>query len=166
MTSPTIPLVTFIGKSNSGKTTLLVRLIPELKKRGYKVATIKHTHYNVSIDKEGKDSWKHRQAGADMTVLLSGTQMSYVKNLPEEPSLELIRDEYVNDVDILLAEGFKTCDMPKIWVYRAGNSSSIINKKDNLIAIASDEKAELDVPWFHLDNIESLADFIEERFLK
>lgn len=161
-----IPLVTFIGKSNSGKTTLLVRLIPELKKRGYKIATIKHTHHDVVIDKEGKDSWRHRQAGADMTVLLSGKQMSYVRNLPEEPPLEIIRDRYVTDVDIVLAEGFKSCDMPKIWVFRSENSSSIVNKKDNLVAVASDEQVDLDVPWFHLDDIMGLADFIEKRYLK
>ena len=82
-----VPIVTFIGKSNSGKTTLLVKVIPELKKRGYRIASIKHTHHNVTIDKEGKDSWRHREAGSEIVGLLSGNTLSMVREFPDEPDL-------------------------------------------------------------------------------
>jgi len=160
------PLLTFIGKSSSGKTTLIVKLIPELKKRGYRIATIKHSHHNVVIDKEGKDSWKHRAAGSDTVVLISGNQMSFVKEFCEEPSLGFVRDGYIHDVDIVLAEGFKGSEMPKIWVFRGDSSSSLINKDDSLIAVSSDRQVDVNVPWFDINDVKGLADFIENRFLK
>ncbi len=159
------PLLTFIGKSNSGKTTLLVKLIPELKSKGYRVATIKHSHHNVVIDKEGKDSWRHRAAGAETVALISGNQLSCVKSFPEEPTLGFVRDNYIKDVDIILAEGFKGAEMPKIWVFR-GDNSSIINKGDNLVAVASDRKVHINAPWFDINDISGLAGFIEKTFLK
>lgn len=160
------PLVAFIGKSNSGKTTLLVRIIPELKKRGYRIATIKHSHHNVDIDKEGKDSWKHRKAGSETVVLLSGRLMSYIKEFNDEPPVELIRKRYIDDVDIILAEGFKESDMPKIWVFRSENSLTVTNKDDSLIAVVSDRQVDLGVPWFDINDIRGVTDFIEGRFLK
>ena len=160
------PIVTFIGKSNSGKTTLLVRLIPELKKRGYRVASIKHSHHNVTMDKEGKDSWRHREAGAEMVALVSGNTVSFVRDYPDEPDIESIRDRYMDGADIVLAEGFKWTDLPKIWVFREGNSQPIIKKDDSLIAVVSDEKADTDLPWIHIDDIIGVADLVESRFLK
>lgn len=164
MMSQNTPFLTFIGKSNSGKTTLLVKLIPELKNKGYRVATIKHSHHNVVIDKEGKDSWKHRAAGSETVVLISGKQVSCVRDFQEEPTLEFVRDNYIHDVDIILAEGFKGSKMPKIWVFR-GDSSSVINKDDNLIAVASDRKVSINTPWFDINDVKKLADFIEKTFL-
>ena len=164
--SGNIPIVTFIGKSNSGKTTLLVKLIPELKKRGYRVASIKHSHHNVTIDKEGKDSWRHRDAGAEMVALVSGNTVSFVRDYSEEPDVELIRNTYMDGVDIILAEGFKWTALPKIWVFREGNSQSIIKKDNSLIAVVSDEEAETDLPWINIDDIQGVADLIETTFLK
>ena len=160
-----IPIVTFIGKSNSGKTTLLVKLIPELKKRGYRVASIKHSHHNVTIDKEGKDSWRHRDAGAEMVALVSGNTVSFVRDYPEEPSVEAIRKTYMDGADIILAEGFKWTDLPKIWVFRNGNSGSIIKKDDSLIAVVSDDKVDIDLPWINIDDVRGVADFIETNIL-
>ncbi|MDT8317883.1 MAG: molybdopterin-guanine dinucleotide biosynthesis protein B [bacterium] len=160
-----IPIVTFIGKSSSGKTTLLVKLIPELKRRGYRVASIKHSHHNVTMDKEGKDSWRHREAGAEMVVLVSGNTVSFVREFPEEPDVELIRDRFMDGADIILAEGFKWTDLPKIWVFREGNSQSIIKKDDSLIAVVSDEEAETDLPWVNIDDIKGVADLVETTFL-
>ncbi len=161
-----IPIVTFIGKSNSGKTTLLVKIIPELKKRGYRVATIKHSHHNVDIDRKGKDSWRHREAGSDMVFLLSGNLMSCIREFPEEPPVELVRDRYIHDVDIIMAEGFKGSGLPKIWVFREGNSPTMINKDSSLVAVVSDRKVNLGVPWFDLNDIGGVTRFIEETFLK
>lgn len=160
-----IPVVTFIGKSNSGKTTLLVKVIPELKRRGYKVATIKHSHHNVDIDKEGKDSWKHRSAGAEISVLLSGNKVSLVREYPAEPSVELISERFIDDVDIILAEGFKGSDLPKIWVFRMENTSSLAKKDECLVAVVSDKEVKVGVPWFDINDVKHLADFIETTFL-
>ena len=161
-----IPIVTFIGKSNSGKTTLLVKVIPELKKRGYRIASIKHTHHNVTIDKEGKDSWRHREAGSEIVGLLSGNILSMVREFPEEPDIEFIRDRYMDSVDIVLAEGFKWTSLPKIWVFRSENCDSVIKKDDSLVAVVSDEKTDIGVPWLNIDDIKAVADFVEDRFLK
>ncbi|MDH3975688.1 MAG: molybdopterin-guanine dinucleotide biosynthesis protein B [Deltaproteobacteria bacterium] len=161
-----IPIVTFIGKSNSGKTTLLVKIIPELKKRGYRIATIKHSHHNVNIDKKGKDSWKHKEAGSETVILMSGKTVSMVREYEEEPQVEFIRDRFIDSVDIVLAEGFKWTDVPKIWVFRKENSSTIIRKDESLIAVVSDDETDLGVPWIHIDDISKVADFVEEKFLK
>ena len=160
------PIVTFIGKSNSGKTTLLVRLIPELKRRGYRVASIKHSHHNVTMDKEGKDSWRHREAGAEMAALVSGNTVSFIRDYPEEPDVELIRNRYMDGADIVLAEGFKWTALPKIWVFREGNSQPIIKKDDSLIAVVSDEEAKTNLPWINIDDISGVADLIERIILK
>ncbi len=165
MTAAT-PLVTFIGKSNSGKTTLLVKVIPELKKRGYRIGTIKHSHHDVDVDKEGKDSWRHREAGSEMTILLSGRKMSLVRDFPGEPSVEHLRDRYMDSVDIILAEGFKGSRMPKIWVFRKETSSSMVNKDDSLVAVVSDNEVDLGVPWIDINDARAVADLIEEKFLK
>ncbi len=161
-----IPIVTFIGKSNSGKTTLLVKVIPELKKRGYRIASIKHTHHNVTIDKEGKDSYRHREAGSEIVGLVSGNTLSMVREFPDEPDLEFIRDRYIDNVDILFAEGFKWTDIPKIWVFRKENCDSVIKKDESLIAVVSDEEVDIGVPWLNIDDISGVTDFVEKRFLK
>ena len=160
------PVITFIGKSNSGKTTLLVKLIPELKRRGYRVASIKHSHHNVTMDQEGKDSWRHRDAGAEMVALVSGNTVSFVRDYPHEPDVELIRNTYMEGVDIVLAEGFKWTGLPKIWVFREGNSQPVVKKDDSLIAVVSDEEALTDLPWISIDDVSGVADLLEKRFLK
>ena len=165
MASPP-PIVTFIGKSNSGKTTLLVKIIPELKKRGYRIASIKHSHHNVTIDKEGKDSWRHKEAGSEAVILMSGKTVSMVREYDEEPDVEFIRDRFIDGVDIILAEGFKWTNVPKIWVFRRENCSSIIKKDESLIAVVSDEETDLGVPWIDINDIGRVADFVEEKFLK
>jgi molybdopterin-guanine dinucleotide biosynthesis protein MobB len=159
------PILTFIGKSNSGKTTLLTGIIPELKKRGYSVATIKHSHHNVDLDIKGKDSWKHREAGSETVILLSGKKMSCIREFTEEPPLELIRESYIHGADIILAEGFKGSHLPKIWVFRSDTPSSVINKDDSLTAVVSDREVDLGVPWFDINDIAGLADFVENLFL-
>ncbi len=161
----TMPIVTFIGRSNSGKTTLLTKVIPRLKERGFRVASIKHSHHNVDIDKKGKDSWKHRDAGSETVILLSGKTMSCIREYEEEPAVEEVLRDYMHDADIVLAEGFKGSHLPKIWVFRSENSSSMIKKDDSLIAVVSDQKADIGVPWFDINDVASVTDFIEKTFL-
>ena len=112
-----IPIVSVVGKSNAGKTTLLEKLIPELKRRGYRVATVKHDAHSFEMDEPGKDTWRHRQAGADVVVISSKDKMAMIRRVDEELSLLEIADT-ITGVDIILTEGFKRGPAPKIEVSR------------------------------------------------
>ena len=123
--------------SNVGKTFVIQGIIRELKLRGYSVATIKHDVHGFDIDKKGKDTYKHREAGAETVIISSKNRLAMIKELEEEIELnEVIR--LVKDKDIILVEGYKKSNLRKIEVYRNGISENIITPKDKLIAIASD----------------------------
>jgi len=157
-----VPIVSFVGKSNSGKTTLIVKLIRELKSRGYKVATIKHSHHSFELDKEGKDSWLHTQAGADAVVVASKKMTGIIRIAPKELPLSEIVNTHLHDMDIILAEGYKTQAIPKIEVLRSEICTDLICKDDqNLIAVVSDKKPEISIPFFHIDDkASSIVDFL------
>ncbi len=162
-----IPIVSIVGKSNSGKTTLLEKLIAELTAKGHRVATIKHNKHGFNIDHEGKDSYRHKKAGARMTVVSSPQQLALVQDVDHDHSFEEIRDKFISGVDIILTEGFKVNDYPKIEVYRACLKRDLISKKeDGLIAVATDIKLEVDVPCFDINDSKMIANFIAEKFLK
>jgi len=162
-----IPIVSIVGKSNSGKTTLLEKLIADLAGRGYRVATIKHNKHGFNIDHEGKDSYRHKRAGAHTTVVTSPHQLALVADVDHDHSFDEIRDKYIRGMDIILTEGFKVNDYPKIEVYRAELKRELISKKeDGLIAVASDTKLDVDVPCFDLDDVKAITDFIEMKFIK
>jgi molybdopterin-guanine dinucleotide biosynthesis protein B len=163
----TTPIVSIVGKSNSGKTTLLEKLISELLKRGYRVATIKHNVHGFDIDHEGKDSWRHKKAGAHTTVIASPGRIALIEDLDHDYSLDEIRDKYIKGVDIILSEGYKGNPFPKIEVSRAELKRDLLCKKeDNLLAVASDIKLDIDVPCFDINDTQSLVDLIENKFLK
>ncbi len=113
-----IPVISFVGYSKSGKTTLLEKVVPELKSRGYKVAFIKHTHHDsFDIDLPGKDTWRLSQAGSDMIVISSPEKLAIIEKLSEELYLKHIVDEYIADkVDVVLTEGYKQADTIKVEV--------------------------------------------------
>ncbi len=164
MTTPLPPVFCLIGTSNSGKTTLITRLIKIFKQRGLKVGTIKHHPHAFDIDHEGKDSWLHQQAGADATVITSPSQTALIRKTREQLDPKAIISRDLNDMDIVLIEGFKHSSFPKIEVHRQAQRSNLICRGDNhdphLIAIASDRNWECDVPVFPLDAVDQLADFI------
>ena len=163
----TIPIVSIVGKSNSGKTTLLEKIIPELVKRGYRVATIKHNVHGFDIDHESKDSWRHKKAGAHTTIVSSPHQLALIQDVDHDHSFEEIRDKFITDADIILTEGFKVNAYPKIEVYRAELKNEPLYKKDdNLLAFASDTKLNIGVPCFDINDTQSLVDLIESTFLK
>ena len=163
----TTPIVSIVGKSNSGKTTLLEKLIPELVKRGYRVATIKHNVHGFDIDHEGKDSWRHKKAGASTTVILSASRVALIEDLDHDHSLDEIRDKYIKSADIILAEGYKGNPFPKIEVFRSALKRDLLcNKEDNLLAVASDIKLDIGVPCFDINDAQRLVDLIENKFLK
>jgi len=159
------PLVAVVGKSKSGKTTLIGALISELKSRGYHIATIKHSAHRLSFDKPDKDSWRHIQAGSDATAIVSPDQIVLIKPVTEEPDLNDIARLFGEYYDIILAEGFKQSSAPKLEVHcrTAGPPLSHIN---NLIAIATDEPLETKTRQFSLHDIKGLADLLENGFIK
>jgi molybdopterin-guanine dinucleotide biosynthesis protein B len=160
-----IPLVSVVGKSDAGKTTLLEKLIPELKRRGYRVATVKHDAHSFEIDQPGKDTWRHRQAGADVVVISSKDKMAIIRSVDAELSLLQIAD-MITGVDIILTEGFKRGPAPKIEVSRREKSSELLCTADELVAIATDQHFDLPVPQFGLDDAIGLVDTLERRFLR
>jgi len=158
-------IISIVGNSKSGKTTLIEKLIKELKSRGYRVATIKHAPQGATFDEPDKDSWRHLQAGSEATVIGSKDKIVLIKPVTSDITLDEIAQLLGEDYDIILAEGFKQDNAPKIEVHRreAGPPLSDVKK---LIAIATDEPLETRTRQFSLDDIKGLADFVEEGFIK
>ncbi len=162
-----IPIISIVGKSDSGKTTLIEKLVPELTRRGYRIATIKHDIHGFEVDREGKDSWRHKQAGAHTVVISSPQKVALIREVEKDLTLAEIRDKLIQDVDLILSEGYKKDIQPKIEVFRKDKHQDLLcTKEDNLIAIVSDKNFDIGVRCFFLDDIKGLADFIEEGFLK
>lgn len=149
--------------SNVGKTFVIQGIIRELKLRGYSVATIKHDIHGFDIDKKGKDTYKHREAGAETVIISSKNRLAMIKELEEEIELnEVIR--LVKDKDIILVEGYKKSNLRKIEVYRNGISENIITPKDKLIAIASDVELDInDVDVINKEDYKELVNLIEKE---
>lgn len=155
-----IPIFSFVAYSGTGKTTYLEKMVPELKKRGIRVAVIKHDAHNFEIDKEGKDSYRITKAGADITVLVSKDKSVVMENRIRDPE-QIIK--MIDDVDIILTEGYKTEVWPKIMIHRSATGHSFPLEPDSCLAVVSD----IDVPGalhhFSLDDVEGMADFLIDR---
>jgi molybdopterin-guanine dinucleotide biosynthesis protein B len=161
-----IPVVSIVGKSNSGKTTLIEKLIPVLNRRGYRVATVKHDVHGFELDKEGKDSWRHRRAGSHSTIISSSAQLALIRNMDHDAPLEEIRDRFVEGVDIIITEGYKKGSAPKVEVFRKEvHQEPLCTREDNLVAFVSNQHFDLGVPCLDLNDCEGLADLIERTFL-
>ncbi len=162
-----IPIVSIVGTSDSGKTTLIEKLVPELNRRGYRVATIKHDVHGFDVDQEGKDSWRHKRAGAHTVIISSPQKLALIRDVDHDAELAELRDKYIQDVDIILSEGFKRNYQPKIEVFRKERRRELLcTREDNLLAIASNQPFDIGVPCFDLDDAKGIVDLIEERFLK
>ena len=160
-----IPLVTVIGKSRAGKTTLLEKLIAELKRCGYRVGTIEHhPHRGFEIDQEGKDSWRHARAGSDHVVIASPDRIASYRSLERELSLDEIAAAMV-DIDIILAEGYMQAGKPTIQVIRAGYGLELIGTAEQCIAIATDATLPVETPCYDLNDFVALADLLDRLFL-
>ncbi|MEA3471284.1 MAG: molybdopterin-guanine dinucleotide biosynthesis protein B [Thermodesulfobacteriota bacterium] len=161
-----IPIVSVVGKSNSGKTTLIEKMIEKLVERGYRVATIKHNLHGFDIDHEGKDSWRHKKAGARLSLLASPGKVAVIEDTGADLGIGELRDRYINNVDIILTEGFKGNPYPKIEVFRSVMEGELLSSKDdNLIAVASDSSIETDANLFDINDIEGIVDLVEDLFL-
>ncbi|MCX7630789.1 MAG: molybdopterin-guanine dinucleotide biosynthesis protein B [Geminicoccaceae bacterium] len=152
-----------VGYKNNGKTTLVVRLVEHLSARGYRVSTIKHAHHAVDIDQPGKDSFRHREAGAVEVVLATARRWALVHELKDEPepNLEALLAKMA-PVDLVLVEGFKRFSQPKIEVHRRERGTPLLARSDpTVLAVASDEPLpDLEVPVFDLDDVEGIAVFV------
>jgi molybdopterin-guanine dinucleotide biosynthesis protein B len=162
-----IPIISIVGKSDSGKTTLIEKLVPELTRRGYRIATVKHDVHGFEVDREGKDSWRHKQAGAHTVVISSPDKVALIRDVEKDLTLDEIRDKLIQDVDLILSEGYKKDVQPKIEIFRKEKHKELLcAKEDHLVAIASNKKFDVGVPCFGLEDMKGLADFVEKEFLR
>ncbi len=155
-----VPMVSFIGNSGSGKTTLLKMVIRELKSRGYRVATIKHTHHDFEIDRPGKDTWRFTQAGSDIVVLASPNKVTLIEHLDAELTLDEISALFKDKVDIVLAEGYKNATAPKILVVPSEDYEKQLCHEEEILATVSARLSSLGVPQFDDDDVIRLTDLL------
>lgn len=151
-----------VGYKNAGKTGLMERLVAEITSRGFTVSTLKHAHHTFDVDQPGKDSHRHRVAGAHQVILSSGTRWALMTELRDapEPSLHDLVAQMA-PVDLLLVEGWKRDTHPKIEAHRAVTGNPLLADQDPMIrAIASDTLRAGDRPIFNLDDTKAIADFI------
>jgi len=155
-----------VGWKNNGKTTLVVRLIEHLVARGYRVSTVKHAHHEADLDRPGKDSWRHREAGAAEVMLATARRWALVHELRDEPEppLDAILAR-LSPADLVIVEGFKSFPHPKVEVHRAERGTPLIARDDpTIVAVASDEPLpDLAVPVLGLDDVRAIADLILRR---
>jgi len=154
--------VLLVGYSDSGKTTLMTSLIKIIKNRGYKVAAIKHAAHHYAMDRSGTDSWQYAEAGADQTIVVGPESYNITVRTSKTPRLAEILEQ-INDVDIVLVEGFKNEPGPKIEIYRFGHSPGRLTASDDIIAVVTDVPLEDDLKQFSFSQHEDIADFILEQ---
>jgi len=161
----TPPVVSVVGNSGTGKTTFLEKIIREMTYRGLKVGTIKHDiHGRFEMDKPGKDSWRHKHAGASTTVISSPNRIGVVMDVEYDHSLdELV--SFFNGMDIILTEGYKQDRKPKLEIFRPEISQEPLCKNnENLLAFISDAPMDFNVPVFSPEDIKGAADFLVAHF--
>lgn len=161
-----IPMLSFAAKSGTGKTTYLEKLLPLLKKENIRIAVIKHDAHGFQMDKPGKDSYRLTQAGADHMILTSTDQTaSIITHTNENPELEFLLSK-VQDVDLIITEGYKLANMPKLELLRKGYNEVLRSNQENLLGIICDFPYETDLPVFPLNEPEALVPFILDYIKK
>jgi molybdopterin-guanine dinucleotide biosynthesis protein B len=154
-----------VGKSGVGKTTALERIIREIKRRGYKLGTVKHDTHGFDVDKPGKDSWRHSHAGSDSVVISGPRKMALIRQLDGEMPLDRIVS-LMGEVDLIITEGYKRGDKPKIEVTRLERGTELLCRSEELIGIMADYKVDMPVPQFALDDAAGVVDLLEELYLR
>ena len=152
----------FAGWSGSGKTTLIEQLIPRIVLAGFKVSLIKHAHHQFDVDKPGKDSYRHREAGCQEVLVSSAKRWVLMRELrgESEPTLDE-QIKHISPCDLLLIEGYKAYPLPKLEVYRAANKKPFLHPEDPyIVAIASDVPVETKLPRFDLNDYDRIVEFI------
>lgn len=158
-------IISIVGKSGSGKTTLLEGLITELKTRGHKVAIVKHSHHTSDIDTTDKDTWRFTKAGSELSALNSLDHLAIYRRMDEYFDPQEISDFVLWDYDLILTEGFKSSNFPKIEVHLREQGEGLITDPERLLAVITDEPLEIDVPQFSRNDLSKIADLIETILL-
>jgi molybdopterin-guanine dinucleotide biosynthesis adapter protein len=158
-------IVSFVGKSGSGKTTLLEKVITELKRRGYKVAIIKHSHHKNDLDTAEKDTWRFTQVGTEVSAINSLDNLAIYRKMDSFFEPQDIAN-YINvDYDIMLTEGFKGSNYPKIEVHRGDQGKELLSDPKLLLAVVTDEPLDVKVPQLSRDDVNGIADIIEKTII-
>lgn len=151
-----------VGYKNAGKTSLMERLVTEITGRGFRVSTIKHAHHSFDVDHAGKDSFRHRQAGAHQVLLASRARwalMTELRGADEPPLADLLAR--LSPVDLVLVEGYKRDAHPKVEAFRAEPDNPLIAPNDPTVrAVATDTPVQIDRPVFDLNDTTAIANFI------
>lgn len=163
------PVVCIVGKKKSGKTTFLEKLVPALKALGLRVGTVKHDTHGFDMDHEGKDTWRHRQSGADTVCISSPTQIALIKSVEREMSLVELAETFFGDRDLVLTEGYYNSDQPKIEIFRSeAHAQPLCGPEEawerKLLAVVTDADIDQGVPRFGLDDGEGVARQLQEWF--
>ncbi|MCI1578098.1 MAG: molybdopterin-guanine dinucleotide biosynthesis protein B [Clostridium beijerinckii] len=156
-------------KSGTGKTTLIEALIPILKEKNYNIGVLKHDAHKFEIDKEGKDSYRFVKAGADRMVISSKEKIAMIEKLKEEKDLEEILELFVG-MDLVIIEGYKNNGYSKIEVHRKEVDSKLLCENESLdrtkfLAVATDEKLNLDIEQLDINDVNKIAEFIEDKII-
>ncbi len=158
------PVISIVGSSGVGKTTLMEKLIPELVQRGFRVGTVKHDVHGFEMDKPGKDSWRHKQAGAVVSIISSPYQIGMVRDVDHDHDPEEL-SPYLTDLDLILTEGYKKMGKAKLEVFRPEvNPEPLCREDEKLFAVVSDTQIDLGVPRVPAMDIEGLADLLISHF--
>jgi molybdopterin-guanine dinucleotide biosynthesis protein B len=159
-------IIALVGKPDSGKTTLLENLIPELNRRGYRIGTVKHHVHRFEMDRPGKDTWRHKQAGARTVALSSPTGLGIIRDVDHDHAIEELLDRYYYDVDLVIAEGYKSTALPKIEIFRrAVHESPLAGRDETWVAMISDTALVSDLPCLALADVAGIADFLVANFI-
>ena len=158
-------IISIVGKSGSGKTTLLEALIVELKRRGHKVAIVKHSHHAYELDTVAKDTWRLSQAGSEMAAIKSADNLAIFRRMDHYFDPQEISNFILWDYDLILTEGFKGSNYPKIEVHRREQGEDLLTDPQQLLALVTDEPLAIDVPQFSTNEVPRIADLIEDTLL-
>jgi len=160
------PIISIVGRSNSGKTTFLEKMVRELKSRHYRVAVIKHDTHGFEIDHPGKDTWRMAQAGSDVVMISSPNKIAMIKKTSKELTLDQLQAQIIDEVDIILTEGYKMGDKPKIEISRAEVGNKLLCSKEELLALVTDQSFDLDVPHFDIDDVCGVVELLISDVLR
>lgn len=160
-----IPAVCFVGKSGSGKTTLILKVLKELKDKGYRIGIVKHHSHHSHFDVEGKDTYRYYMEGADEVIISSPDGVGVYRHVEEERTLDQLVAMY-EDVDIVIIEGYKRSNYPKIELVRKERSDEMICSEDEVLCLVTDCEIELEKAVFGLNSYEEISNFLIDNILK
>lgn len=165
LSTPVLGITAFSG---TGKTTLITQLIPSLLKRGVRTSVIKHAHHNFDVDTPGKDSYEIRKAGAKQTLVASANRWALMTETPDNNDVDLtdlIGQLQTDNIDLIIVEGFKNLDIPKIILHRQATGSELPEIMSNTLAIATDDlQLDISLPKLNLNQLEDITEFICQQF--